>query len=91
MIKFTIKKSILALCAALIAGTAFAATEKMTVRERVESGKKVSVHKVIKSDDPALIYEVPPSLLATPRMIKPTLSRFQSVLLTFLITEPLPS
>ena len=57
MIKFTIKKSILALCAALIAGTAFAASEKMTVRERVESGKKVSVHKVIKSDDPALIYE----------------------------------
>lgn len=57
MINFTIKKSILALCAILVVGTAFARKEKMTTREMVESGKKVSVHKVIKSDDPALIYE----------------------------------
>ena len=56
MIKFTIKRSILALCAILVVGTAFARKEKMTTREIVESGKKVSVHKVIKSDDPALIY-----------------------------------
>ena len=56
MINFTIKKSILALCAILVVGTAFARKEKMTTREMVESGKKVSVHKVIKSDDPALIY-----------------------------------
>ena len=56
MIKFTIKRSILALCAILVVGTAFARKEKMTTREIVKSGKKVSVHKVIKSDDPALIY-----------------------------------
>ena len=56
MIKFTIKRSILALCAILVVGTAFARKEKRTTREIVESGKKVSVHKVIKSDDPALIY-----------------------------------
>ena len=56
MIKFTIKKSILALCAILVVGTAFARKEQMTTREKVESGKKVSVHRVIKSDDPALIY-----------------------------------
>ncbi len=53
---FTIKKSILALCAILVVGTAFARKEQMTTREKVESGKKVSVHRVIKSDDPALIY-----------------------------------
>ena len=44
------------MCAILVVGTAFARKEKMTTREIVESGKKVSVHKVIKSDDPALIY-----------------------------------
>ena len=56
MTKSTIKKSVLALCAMLIVCTAFARTEKMTVREQLDSGKKVSVHKVIKSDDPGLIY-----------------------------------
>ena len=44
----------------LISGFAFAETEtkseRMTARERVEKGKKVSVHRVIKSADPDLIY-----------------------------------
>lgn len=46
------------LCSVLAIGTAFAASkEKQTVRDKVESGKKVSVHKIIKSADPELIYE----------------------------------
>lgn len=45
------------LCSVLAIGTAFAASkEKQTTREKVESGKKVSVHKIIKSADPELIY-----------------------------------
>lgn len=45
------------LCSVLAIGTAFAASkEKQTTREMVESGKKVSVHKIIKSADPELIY-----------------------------------
>ena len=46
----------------LISGFAFAETEtkkkneRLTARERVELGKKVSVHRVIKSADPDLIY-----------------------------------
>ncbi len=45
------------LCAILFVGTAFAAREeKMSVREKVEAGKRVSVHQVIKSADPDLIY-----------------------------------
>ena len=45
------------LCTVLAIGTAFAASkEKQTTREKVESGKKVSVHKIIKSADPDLIY-----------------------------------
>ena len=56
MIEAIIRKGVLMLCATVIVGTALAREEKMTVREQVEAGKKVSVHKVIKSDDPALIY-----------------------------------
>ena len=56
MIKFTIKRAFLALCAILVVGTAFAGKEQNTTRDKVESGKKVSVHKVIKSSDPELIY-----------------------------------
>ena len=56
MIKFTIKRAFLALCAILVVGTAFASKEQNTTRDKVESGKKVSVHKVIKSSDPELIY-----------------------------------
>lgn len=44
------------LCATLVVCAVSAKTERMTVRERVESGKKVSVHKIIKSDDADLIY-----------------------------------
>jgi outer membrane protein assembly factor BamD len=56
MIKFRVKTTILTLCAILVVGTAFARKEQQTVREKVESGKKVSVHKIVKSDDPDLIY-----------------------------------
>lgn len=57
MIKLTFKATILMLCSVLAIGTAFAASkEKQTTREKVESGKKVSVHKIIKSADPELIY-----------------------------------
>ena len=56
MIKFTIKRAFFALCAILVVGTAFAGKEQNTTRDKVESGKKVSVHKVIKSSDPELIY-----------------------------------
>ena len=42
----------------LVSGLALAKTEKtqLTVRDRVEMGKKVSLHQIIKSDDPELIY-----------------------------------
>ena len=56
MIEAIVRKGVLMLCAIVVVGTALAREEKMTVREQVEAGKKVSVHKVIKSDDPALIY-----------------------------------
>ena len=67
MIRLTAKTIIFALCAMFIIGsvsTAYAGTEKgesakqegNTVREQVESGKKVSVHKIIKSADPELMY-----------------------------------
>ena len=49
-------KITLMLCATLVVCTAYAKAERMTIRERVDSGKKVSIHKVIKSDDPELIY-----------------------------------
>ena len=55
------KTLVLALCLLLTSGLAFAKeakkkNEKMTVREMIESGKKVSTHRVIKSADPDLIY-----------------------------------
>jgi outer membrane protein assembly factor BamD len=57
MIKLAFKTAILMLCTVLAIGTAFAASkEKQTTREKVESGKKVGVHKIIKSADPDLIY-----------------------------------
>lgn len=40
----------------LVSVAAFAKTEKLTVREKVESGKKVSVQAIVKSADPDLIY-----------------------------------
>ena len=54
--KFGVKTTILTLCAILIVGTAFARKEQLTVQEKVELGKKVSVHRLIKSADPGLIY-----------------------------------
>jgi outer membrane protein assembly factor BamD len=56
MIRFTVKTTILTLCATLVVGTAFARKEQLTVREKVELGKKVSVHRLVKSEDPDLIY-----------------------------------
>ena len=56
MMKFRVKTTILTLCAILVVGTAFARKEQLTVREKVELGKKVSVHRLIKSADPELIY-----------------------------------
>ena len=59
---------IVLLCSTLIVGTASAQTEsskedqtktkseKTTIREKVEAGKKVGLHRIIKSGDPELIY-----------------------------------
>ena len=59
---------IVLLCSTLVVGTASAQTEsskedqtktkseKTTIREKVEAGKKVGIHKIIKSGDPELIY-----------------------------------
>ena len=46
--------AILLLC--LVANSAFAKSEKRSVRDLVESGKKVGVHRIVKSADPDLIY-----------------------------------
>lgn len=59
MIRFFAKTTILLLCAILFVGTVSARSEKkekMTTREKVESGRKVGVHQIIKSADPDLIY-----------------------------------
>ena len=71
MIKRALKFTILFLCSALVVGTAFAQDESVadalikrqsnkmsaaSVREKVEAGKKVSIHRIIKSSDPDLIY-----------------------------------
>ena len=56
MLRLHSKTIILLLCLVAVAGSAFAKAEKLTVREKVESGKKVGVQKVIKSADPDLIY-----------------------------------
>ena len=52
------KKYIFLLCAILFIGTASASqqTDQERLRARVERGKKVGVHKIIKSADPDLIY-----------------------------------
>ena len=55
MMKF-IAKITLILCAIFVVATASAKKERMTVREQIEAGKKVSVHRIIKSEDPSLIY-----------------------------------
>ena len=50
------------LCSMLVIGSAFASSkeekkrDKMTIRDKVEAGKKVGVHKIIKSADPDLIF-----------------------------------
>lgn len=56
MLKLHSKTIILLLCLVAVVGSAFAKVGPETVRERVESGKKVSIHKIIKSADPNLIY-----------------------------------
>ena len=62
MIKMNVKTILLLLCSMLVIGTAFASSkeeknrEKMTIRDKVEAGKKVGVHKIIKSADPDLIF-----------------------------------
>ena len=56
MVKLSVKTFILTLCAIFIVGTAFARKEQLTVRDKVELGKKVSVHRLVKSEDPSLIY-----------------------------------
>ena len=40
----------------LVVGTAFARKEQLSVREKVELGKRVGIHRIVKSDDPELIY-----------------------------------
>ena len=56
MMKSRVRTTILTLCAILIVGTAFARKEQLSVRDKVELGKKVSVHRLVKSADPELIY-----------------------------------
>ena len=56
MIKIWGKYIVLVVCAVIFVGTASARKEQMTTREKVEAGKRVSIHKIIKSDDPELIY-----------------------------------
>jgi outer membrane protein assembly factor BamD len=66
MIRITSKIAILLMCSILTIGTALAQSatkeksenkrEKLTIREKVESGKKVGIHKILKSADPELIY-----------------------------------
>lgn len=47
------------LCSIVVVGTSSARVKKtLSLREKVKLGKKVSVHKVIKSADPELIYSV---------------------------------
>lgn len=55
MSKMHTKTIILTLCL-IVASSVFAEAEPLSVRERVESGKRVSVHQIIKSGDPDLIY-----------------------------------
>lgn len=50
------KKYLLLLCAILFIGTLSARTDMEHIYDRVKRGKKVSVHKIIKSADPDLIY-----------------------------------
>lgn len=56
MLKLRSKTIFLTLCFVLAAGLAYAKSEKISLREKVEKGKRVSVHSVIKSGDPELIY-----------------------------------
>jgi outer membrane protein assembly factor BamD len=67
MIKFIAKIVVVLLCSIVVIGTASAQIdsqdvaqnaqkERNTLRERIEAGKKVGIHKIIKSGDPELIY-----------------------------------
>lgn len=56
MFKLYAKTIILLLCLIAVADSAFAKAEKMSIRDKVKSGKKVSIQKIIKSADPDLIY-----------------------------------
>ena len=58
--KTTLKIVILSVMLSLVSGLVFAKTktekEKMSVRDKIEAGKKVSIHQIVKSADPELIY-----------------------------------
>ena len=56
MIKRVAKIAILIVCSIIVIDTASAASDKGSIRDKVESGKRVGVHKIIKSADPDLIY-----------------------------------
>ena len=56
MIKLNAKTITLLLCFMVATFSVFAKSEKMSVRDKVELGKRVGVHQVIKSADPDLIY-----------------------------------
>ncbi|MBQ5647799.1 MAG: outer membrane protein assembly factor BamD [Alistipes sp.] len=56
MIRASFKTTLILLCSILVVGTASARKEQLTVREKVELGKKVSIHRLVKSEDPELIY-----------------------------------
>ena len=56
MVKLFSRVVILTLSLVVVAGSVFAQEGKTTVRDKVESGKRVGIHKIIKSGDPDLIY-----------------------------------
>ena len=53
---FRLHSIIAVLLLSLVANSAFAKSEKMSLRDLVASGKKVGVHRIAKSADPDLIY-----------------------------------
>lgn len=56
MLNRVLKSVVLSAILLLMTGSVVAKPEKKSVRDRIEAGKKVSTHQIIKSADPELIY-----------------------------------
>lgn len=56
MLNRVLKSVVLSAILLLMTGSVVAKPEKKSVRDRIEEGKKVSTHQIIKSADPELIY-----------------------------------